>query len=819
MIKGKVNKVKKLHYMKILFSIVILVVWWLIGFGSTQQTKQKVLSSTERSLMDLIAKSKWAEVEKISMEWRKSDPKNPLAIWLFYWACVEQKKIKEASITGIELDLCEKKQRKEAIFFAKQLVNAYGKNEISWVLLGHAQVWGDENEVALRSTENALSLNYRCTIAWLIKGVALSKMGRHKESIKCFDKIIGINPNCIEAWFYKGNDLTKMRCYDDAIKCYEKAILISPDFAEVWIGKGAALFMIGKSKEALECFDKAIKIYPNYAGAWYNKGITLRHMGYPKDAIKCYNVAINIKPDYTEAWVNKGVALKKIGCLADALKCYENAIKINSNHASAWLNKGNILWSMNNANEAIKCFDKALRINPMSSDTWHNKGLVLGHLDRNEESIKCFDKAIEINSNDAKAWCNKGVILYKLKRYKDAKVCFKNAVELDHSQAQRYLRILERKIRDGSKSFKFRKRPMSLSPYDVREMIKKYDFYCKKDDLTEIYCNPKGKGIPNEFELRKNGKVVCDKATGLMWMKGFMWQHGGSFPGIPYKDVKKWMKDLNKKGFAGYHDWRLPTLEEAMSLMEHEKKGDSYMDPIFDEGYKYIWTCDQAGYQPWLWVVDFGSQARCVCGGYFPTNPFIRAVRYDSFTIPPIFLIVIIIIIIGLIAYLLLRFYSYLKRPRVEIDYSQEKELIYAGFWLRFVAFIIDAIILIIIMLIIVLIIGIIVGLIFIALGIELSQSFLYSLGFLMFYIITWLYFTILESSSYQATIGKMVIGIIVTDINCKQISFGRANGRYWSKFLSAIVLYTGFIFAGFTSKKQALHDIMSECLVLKKYR
>ena len=61
-----------------------------------------------------------------------------------------------------------------------------------------------------------------------------------------------------------------------------------------------------------------------------------------------------------------------------------------------------------------------------------------------------------------------------------------------------------------------------------------------------------------------------------------------------------------------------------------------------------------------------------------------------------------------------------------------------------------------------------------------------------------------------------MALGIIVTDLDGNQISFGRANGRYWSKIVSSITLLIGYIMAGFTEKKQALHDIIAGTLVLK---
>ncbi len=80
---------------------------------------------------------------------------------------------------------------------------------------------------------------------------------------------------------------------------------------------------------------------------------------------------------------------------------------------------------------------------------------------------------------------------------------------------------------------------------------------------------------------------------------------------------------------------------------------------------------------------------------------------------------------------------------------------------------------------------------------------------------IGWLYFALLESSSRQATPGKIALGIKVTDLSGDGISFARATGRHFGKVISAITLLVGYFMAGFTRKKQGLHDIMAGCLVV----
>lgn len=80
-----------------------------------------------------------------------------------------------------------------------------------------------------------------------------------------------------------------------------------------------------------------------------------------------------------------------------------------------------------------------------------------------------------------------------------------------------------------------------------------------------------------------------------------------------------------------------------------------------------------------------------------------------------------------------------------------------------------------------------------------------------------WLYWSLMERSSRQATLGKRALGIIVTDIEGRRVTFARGTVRYWAKLISFLTLLIGFMLAGFTPRKQALHDIVSSCLVVMK--
>lgn len=152
----------------------------------------------------------------------------------------------------------------------------------------------------------------------------------------------------------------------------------------------------------------------------------------------------------------------------------------------------------------------------------------------------------------------------------------------------------------------------------------------------------------------------------------------------------------------------------------------------------------------------------------------------------------------------------------------------YAGFWWRFIAHLLDGAIL-----------GTIQFIFFIpfigtivytaikssdgdfsevqALGIAGAIAGTLLLFVLLSIVAGWLYFALMESSKYQGTIGKKVLGLIVTDENGNRITFGRATGRYFAKIISGMTLWIGYIIAGFTDKKQALHDIIANTLVWKK--
>jgi len=90
--------------------------------------------------------------------------------------------------------------------------------------------------------------------------------------------------------------------------------------------------------------------------------------------------------------------------------------------------------------------------------------------------------------------------------------------------------------------------------------------------------------------------------------------------------------------------------------------------------------------------------------------------------------------------------------------------------------------------------------------------------------IASWLYWGLCESSAWQATLGKKALGLMVTDLEGRRINFGRASGRFWAgrgvgsvPYLGGTYFLVDCICVGFTQKKQAIHDMIAGCLVLRK--
>jgi uncharacterized RDD family membrane protein YckC len=139
----------------------------------------------------------------------------------------------------------------------------------------------------------------------------------------------------------------------------------------------------------------------------------------------------------------------------------------------------------------------------------------------------------------------------------------------------------------------------------------------------------------------------------------------------------------------------------------------------------------------------------------------------------------------------------------------------YAGFWIRVLAYLIDSLVLSVVLCPL----GVVYGLAGAASEMDDNspEMMIGNAGLnVVSLIVGWLYFSFLESSSWQATIGKKLLKLKVTGMHGNRIGFGKATGRYFAQILSGMICFIGYIMVAFTEKKQGLHDLLAGTLVVK---
>ncbi len=159
-------------------------------------------------------------------------------------------------------------------------------------------------------------------------------------------------------------------------------------------------------------------------------------------------------------------------------------------------------------------------------------------------------------------------------------------------------------------------------------------------------------------------------------------------------------------------------------------------------------------------------------------------------------------------------------RPVAASGESRPARVAYAGFGPRLLAFLIDSFVMVIPS------VAVIMGAVAL-LGLKLpepdapllempgpARAFILTEGAL--FVLQWLYFAAMESSSWQGTLGKRALGIAVTDLNGERISFARASARFFGKLISSATFLAGYLMAAFTERRQALHDIFANTLVVR---
>ena len=166
-------------------------------------------------------------------------------------------------------------------------------------------------------------------------------------------------------------------------------------------------------------------------------------------------------------------------------------------------------------------------------------------------------------------------------------------------------------------SIKLRSKSEDIAEGDVQVMLLKHNFYSSCWHYNGDFCNPDG-NFDNIFIDNGDG-TVTDLSTNLMWQKG------GSSEMVTWADAKEYVVQLNHHDFAGYSDWRLPTLEELTSMMESSwGNSDLFVGSFFNRQQKHCWSSDTNGPER-AWKANF--QLGYIIDNFIERRNSVRAVR------------------------------------------------------------------------------------------------------------------------------------------------------------------------------------------------
>jgi hypothetical protein len=141
-----------------------------------------------------------------------------------------------------------------------------------------------------------------------------------------------------------------------------------------------------------------------------------------------------------------------------------------------------------------------------------------------------------------------------------------------------------------------REKALEITEWTITDMLLEYDFFERSRNINGSFVN--------DF-VDNNDGTATDNATGLMW------QNSCSSSSLEHRGAKKYIKQLNRKRFAGHSDWRMPTVAELASLLKKGKIKGVHIDRIFDHKRTMCWTIDKTDSRSTnsseTWIIDFNK--------------------------------------------------------------------------------------------------------------------------------------------------------------------------------------------------------------------
>lgn len=502
----------------------------------------------------------------------------------------------------------------------------------SYSHLGNAYKETNQYNDAIKYFDNAIALtgkdtDYLLTKYLESKGDCLSDLGKMAEGLQLYidalkideeilklikdDKYIGMSRRLSKV----GDTLLKIGIDADvetSINYYSRASeKAMTDTEQVFAMLGLAQVWV-----VLDNFEKALDSYNNiieYAQEmtrvnlkneiFYRAGLANLYSKNPQAAIDLFNNAFDYDypPNTDNLHAARGIAALLLGNMNFAKSDFNNTIKV-------------VDMQLNFADENYDgLFSKGHALVGLAMITENNTDLL-------EQALTCYKRAIHINN--AFGIFNLEANLFETMLVVDKKNQLGALGEQLHNEFKKIyenIDLTNSNIATNQNIDTLKLRNIyveNLLDEEVLQILEYYNFF-------ENNRFKSGIGLESNFLVNETEELVKDPLTGLMW------QQGGNEYAENLEKSLDYIDQLNAIGYLGYNDWRLPTLEEALSLLTPSRLNKRYLHPIFNKKIERIWTGD-FGKPGKAWQVDFTYG---VCSSHKTTGfwsaAYVKAVRED----------------------------------------------------------------------------------------------------------------------------------------------------------------------------------------------
>ena len=418
-------------------------------------------------------------------------------------------------------------------------------------------------------------------------------------------------PRISENYRKVGECFLKIGNYEEAVKYFEFAQNLSGEadlrgLCYIYLGRASFLTIADAIPDAIGLFQEILKYGDDVpdtqlqSDVRYGLGVAYLYSDELASAMEMLVEAqgIGYPPNEDNILAAMGVTALRLGDHAGAREAFEATIKEVEMQLTFAEENYDGLYSMAHAQVGLALLED-------------------DHEARLEEALDSYRKALTVNADYGVF--NKESFLFRALFPADEKGILD---EVGETIGSLHATIVDKLITEAAQergevgTYLFRKDPLQdLDEITAQQLIIDNNFY-------DAYLNPDGEGIPNNLELFELGdeQLIVDHATGLHW------QYSGEYI-LSFANAVDHVQDLNESAWGGYTDWRLPTLDEAMSLMNPKKENRRYVNPVFHKEVTNIWTADmQSSARSWQVDYAYGHCSAAKVKGFW-AGGYVRAVR------------------------------------------------------------------------------------------------------------------------------------------------------------------------------------------------